>query len=86
VSSTVRKEISRKKTKLAAAHKKRRQAPPRLIHRARKDLELKDYLMEDHPELGLPVESGKLAKVDGVLRQQEPRTQRGRSNLCWYET
>jgi hypothetical protein len=67
----MKKEISRKKTKLAAAHKKRRQARPRLIHRNRKDLELKDYLMEDHPELGLPVESGKLAKVDGVLRPVE---------------
>jgi hypothetical protein len=64
----MKKEISRKKTKPAAAHKKRRQAQPRLIHRDRKDLELKDYLMEDHPELGLPVESGKLAKVDCGLR------------------
>jgi hypothetical protein len=58
----MKKKISRKKTKPASAHKKRRLAQPRLLHRDRKDLQLKDYLMEDHPELGLPVEDGKFAK------------------------
>ena len=68
----MKKEISRKKTKVASAHKKRRLAQPRLIHRDRKDLQLKDYLMEDHPEMSLPVEDGKSAKADRVLRPARP--------------
>ena len=64
----MKKEISRKKTKLAPAHKKRRLAQPRLVHRERKDLQLKDYLMEDHPELSLPFEDEKSAKAARVLR------------------
>ena len=67
----MKKKISRKRTKPGSAHKKRRLAQPRLIHRDRKDLQLKDYLMEDHPELSLPVERGDSAKTDGVCGQQE---------------
>jgi len=68
----MKKEISRKKTKLASARKKPRLVQPRLIHRDRKDLQLKDYLMEDHPELSLPVEDGKSAKTDRVLQPGRP--------------
>jgi hypothetical protein len=56
----MKKKISKKKTKPVAAHKKRRLSQPRLIHRDRTDLQLKDYLMEDHPELSLPVGSVKI--------------------------
>ena len=63
----MKEKISRKKTKLASVHQKRRAVRPRLIRRDRKDLQLKDYLMEDHPELSLPVKSGESAKADGVL-------------------
>jgi hypothetical protein len=52
----MKKTSSRKKIDPASAPKKRRPAQPRLIPRERSDLQLKDYLMEDHPELGLPCE------------------------------
>jgi hypothetical protein len=62
----MKKKISKKKSNVAS--KKRRVAQPRLIRRERKDLQLKNYLMEDHPELGLPVENGMSAKADRVSR------------------
>ena len=67
----MKKKISRKKTKLASTHKKRRLAQPRLIHTERKDLRLKDYLMEDHPELSLLVESGESAKLTGFAASEK---------------
>src|SRR5271163_2557469 len=45
------------KTKAVPVRKKVRRIQPRLVHRERNDLQLKDYLMEDHPELDLPVQS-----------------------------
>jgi hypothetical protein len=44
--------VKMKKANPISAHKKGCRTSPRLIHRDRKDLELKNYLMEDHPELG----------------------------------
>jgi len=55
-----------KKAKAISAHKKVRQSSTRLIRRVRKDLELKDYLMEDHPELNVPLEDAKSARTDCV--------------------
>ena len=57
-----------KKAKAVSAHQKVRQSSPRLVHRDRKDLELKDYLMEDHPELNVPPEVARSAKTDRVSR------------------
>jgi hypothetical protein len=56
------------KAKAISAHKKVRRTSPRLIHRDRKDLQLKNYLMEDHPELSLPPDHAKPAKTDRVSR------------------
>jgi hypothetical protein len=64
--SNMKKKVSKKKSNVASAPKKRRVAQPRLIRRERKDLQLKNYLMEDHPELGLPVENGMSAKAARV--------------------
>jgi hypothetical protein len=57
-----------KKAKAVSANKKVRRSSPRLIHRDRKDLELKDYLMEDHPELNVPLEVARSARADRVSR------------------
>ncbi|MEQ1472631.1 MAG: hypothetical protein ABLQ96_02355 [Candidatus Acidiferrum sp.] len=57
-----------KKAKAIFAPKKGRQISAKLIHRDRKDLELKNYLMEDHPELGVPLEDAKSPKVNRVSR------------------
>jgi hypothetical protein len=56
------------KAKAISAHKKVRRTSPRLIHRDRKDLQFKNYLMEDHPELSLPLDDAKPAKTDRVSR------------------
>jgi hypothetical protein len=56
------------KAKAISAHKKVRRSSPRLIHRDRKDLELKDYLMEAHPELNVPPEVARSAKTDRVSK------------------
>jgi hypothetical protein len=52
------KSIVRKNKELSA-RKRSRKAPHKLIPRIRKDLQLKDYLMEEHPELGLPLDGAK---------------------------
>jgi hypothetical protein len=57
-----------KKAKAISAHPKVRRSSPRLVHRDRKDLELKDYLMEDHPELNVPPEVARSAKTDRVSK------------------
>jgi len=57
-----------KKAKAASANQKVRRSSPRLVHRDRKDLELKDYLMEDHPELNVPPEVARSAKTDRVSK------------------
>jgi hypothetical protein len=41
-----------------------RSTPPRLIHRDRKDLELKNYLMESNPEFDVPLENAKATVND----------------------
>jgi hypothetical protein len=58
----MKKKISTKKSGPVSTPKKRRPTQPRLIHRERSDLQLKDYLMEDHPELSLPCEVGAVPK------------------------
>jgi len=57
-----------KKAKAIPANQKVRRSSPRLVHRDRKDLELKDYLMEDHPELNVPPEVARSAKTDRVSK------------------
>lgn len=57
-----------KKANAISAHKKGRRTSPRLIHRDRKDLELKNYLMEDHQLGDVPLEDAKSAKADRVSR------------------
>lgn len=57
-----------KKAKAISTPKKDGRSSPKLIHRDRKDLELKNYLMEDHPELGVPLGDAKPPRVDRVSR------------------
>ena len=63
-----KKPEKRKKAKAISAHKKGRRTSPSLIHRNRKDLVLKNYLMEDHPELGASLADAKSTKADRVSR------------------
>jgi hypothetical protein len=61
-----KKPEKRKKAKAISAYKKGRRTSPTLIHRNRKDLVLKNYLMEDHPELGESFADAESTKVDRV--------------------
>lgn len=51
--------------------KKGRQVRQVLIRRDRKDLQLKDYLMEEHPELGLPLDGAKVGRTGRAPRTEE---------------
>jgi hypothetical protein len=59
--------------KKPATKKKSGQVRPVLIRRERKELQLKDYLMEEHPELGLPLDGVKFCRTGRVSRVKKPR-------------
>jgi hypothetical protein len=59
--------------KKPTAKKKGRRVRSVLIRRDRKDLRLKDYLMEEHPELGLPLDGAKLGRTGRASRAEKGR-------------
>ncbi|GAC1636948.1 MAG: hypothetical protein NVS9B14_16380 [Candidatus Acidiferrum sp.] len=54
-----------------AKHKKVRRVPPALVRKNRKDLQLKDYLAEEHPEFGVPLEGRKLGGTGRTSRAKK---------------
>jgi hypothetical protein len=50
------------KAKAFSVRKGPRKTPPKLVPRDRKDLQLTDYLLEDHPEFG-----------SGAAKRQKPK-------------
>jgi hypothetical protein len=68
---TKKKATAEKKIKAPSTRKKARRVGHRLIHRDRKDLQLKDYLMEEHPELGLPLDGAKFERTRSGSRAEK---------------
>ena len=55
-----------------AAKKRSKQARP-VVRRDRKELRLKDYLMEEHPELGLPLDGARFCRTGRPSRAKKAR-------------
>jgi len=53
-----------------AAKKRSRQVRP-VVRRDKKELRLKDYLMEEHPELGLPLDGAKFCRTGRPSREKK---------------
>jgi hypothetical protein len=54
-----------------SSRKKKRKLQSKLVPRNRKDLQLKDYLAEEHPELGLPLDGAKFGRTGAAKRAEQ---------------
>jgi hypothetical protein len=66
-----------KPTKVISKRTKTRKDTHKLIARDRKDLQLKNYLMEEHPELGLPLDGANPGATEASPRRAKSRDKRG---------
>jgi hypothetical protein len=63
------------KRRAPSARKRAQKASRKLVPRTRKDLELKNYLTEPHPELGLPMDGAKFARSDPAWQAETIETE-----------